>query len=109
MIWQAIGNVPKDERTVVFLCALSNGQYREIVCQCESGVFESLTGGLNGQYDPRITLAVAWAPFHDEKRYAERYRWLRQGNAYYPEENRLRGWEELDEGIDAEMAREQQL
>ena len=34
---------------------------------------------------------------------AERYRWLRDGNGYYPEENYLRGGVELDAAIDAAM------
>lgn len=37
---------------------------------------------------------------------AERYRWLRDGNGYYPEENYLRGGVELDDGVD--LAMEQQ-
>ena len=35
---------------------------------------------------------------------AERYRWLRDDNAYFPEENFLRGGSELDAAIDAAMA-----
>ena len=31
---------------------------------------------------------------------AERYRWLRADNAYFPEENYIRGGQELDEAID---------
>ena len=38
---------------------------------------------------------------------AERYRWLRDGNGYYPEENYLRGGVELDDGVD--LAMEQQI
>jgi|SRR5690625_3085572 len=35
---------------------------------------------------------------------AERYRWLRADNAYFPEENYIRGGQELDAAIDAAMA-----
>lgn len=34
---------------------------------------------------------------------ADRYLWLRDNNAYFPEENMLRGGEELDQAIDKEM------
>ena len=34
---------------------------------------------------------------------AERYRWLRHGNAYFPEAEMIRGGEELDAAIDAAM------
>lgn len=34
---------------------------------------------------------------------AERYRWLRADNAYFPEENYIRGGQELDAAIDAAM------
>lgn len=37
---------------------------------------------------------------------AERYRWLRDGNGYYPEENYLRGGVELDDGIDLSMEKQ---
>ena len=37
---------------------------------------------------------------------AERYRWLRDGNGYYPEENYLRGGVELDDGIDLAMVQQ---
>lgn len=33
-----------------------------------------------------------------------RYRWLRDDNAYFPEENRIKGGVELDAGIDAMRA-----
>lgn len=34
---------------------------------------------------------------------AERYRWLRDDNAYFPEEHYIRGGQELDEEIDYQM------
>lgn len=34
---------------------------------------------------------------------AGRYRWLRADNAYFPEENYMRGGQELDAAIDAAM------
>jgi hypothetical protein len=37
------------------------------------------------------------------KRDAERYRWLRDDNAYFPEEEGVRGGQELDASIDAAM------
>lgn len=36
---------------------------------------------------------------------AMRYRWLRDDNAYWPEEQMIRGGELLDEAIDVEIAR----
>lgn len=36
---------------------------------------------------------------------AERYRWLRADNAYFPEENYIRGGQELDSAIDAVLAK----
>jgi hypothetical protein len=38
---------------------------------------------------------------------AERYRWLRDDNAYFPEEEMIRGGDELDAAIDAAMERRQ--
>jgi hypothetical protein len=32
-----------------------------------------------------------------------RYRWLRNGNAYFPEEAMIRGGQQLDDAIDAEI------
>lgn len=41
------------------------------------------------------------------KRDAERYRWLRADNAYFPEENYIRGGQELDAAIDSAMQEDQ--
>ena len=40
------------------------------------------------------------------KKDAERYRWLRDNNAYFPEENYVRGGQELDKAIDAAMEKQ---
>jgi hypothetical protein len=37
---------------------------------------------------------------------AERYKWLRNDNAYFPEEELIRGGIELDQAIDAAIAKE---
>jgi hypothetical protein len=37
---------------------------------------------------------------------AERYKWLRNDNAYFPEEEMIRGGIELDQAIDAAIATE---
>jgi hypothetical protein len=39
---------------------------------------------------------------------AARYRWLRDGNAYYPEEQMVRGGAELDELIDDAIAEDEE-
>lgn len=71
-------------------------------------VFAMTKYGLHDKSD--IAAELAWrdqqiatlrAELDELRADAERYRWLRDDNAYFPEEYAIRGGEELDAAIDA--------
>lgn len=62
----------------------------------------------NSTVEERALKAWNMRPAGDDdlRRDAERYRWLRDGNAYAPEESSTRGGEDLDDLVDAALERQ---
>lgn len=63
---------------------------------------DSFTNAMRGLLDPEAAAIEAYVVSLEAD--AARYRWLRDDNGYWPEENHVEGGEELDERIDAILA-----
>lgn len=77
----------------------------EIETNGRAGDDAGLLAGFEGELPERSWGESAVLEIQTLRKDAARYRWLRDGNAFAPEEEMIRGGDELDEYIDREIAR----